>query len=147
MSVVSDLPLYIHPVGLMLCTARISPRHSPVPSPPVGEAQPSSPKHVEPQKPELEVELDLPTSPPPVEETLAARRAKRQAILAKYAGIASTTLSQGVSPSPGPSSAVEPPPASPFVSNVVSQSHSVAGTPDIPDTAKQVDGASELITW
>jgi len=89
------------------------------------------------------MELDLPTSPPPVEETLAARRAKRQAILAKYAGIASTTLSQGVSPSPGPSSAVEPPPASPFVSNVVSQSHSVAGTPDIPDAAKQENGASK----
>ena len=30
------------------------------------------------------MELDIPPSPPPVEATLAERRAKRQAILAKY---------------------------------------------------------------
>ncbi|KAF5348360.1 hypothetical protein D9758_010909 [Tetrapyrgos nigripes] len=57
-----------------------------------------------------EMELEIPPSPPPVEETLATRRAKRQAILAKYAGLASS----GVSPSPasGLSSAVlEPPPS------------------------------------
>ncbi|KZT11177.1 kinase-like protein [Laetiporus sulphureus 93-53] len=79
------------------------------------------------------MELELPTSPPPPEQTLAARRAKRQAILAKYAGISSTALSsQGVSPSPGPSSAVEPP-TSASTSNSISQSHSAIGTPGFSD--------------
>lgn len=73
------------------------------------------------------MELDLPSSPPPIEDTLAARRARRQAILAKYAGIASS--SAGPTPSPGPSSAVEPPPATPDVSNFPSQDPSVNGTP------------------
>ncbi|KAI0668299.1 kinase-like protein [Trametes maxima] len=82
------------------------------------------------------MELDLPPSPPPVEETLAARRAKRQAILAKYAGIASANASQGPTPSPGPSSAVEPPPATPDVSNLPSQTQSVAGTPGRADSAR-----------
>jgi len=36
-------------------------------------------------EPELDIELLLPTSPPPLEDMLAARRAKRAAILAKYA--------------------------------------------------------------
>jgi serine/threonine-protein kinase PRP4 len=35
------------------------------------------------------MELDLAPSPPPVEDILAARRAKRQAILAKYTSLAS----------------------------------------------------------
>ncbi|KAF5345349.1 hypothetical protein D9758_008465 [Tetrapyrgos nigripes] len=56
-----------------------------------------------------EMELEIPPSPPPVEETLASRRAMRQAILAKYAGLASS----GVSPSAsGLSSAVQEPPLS-----------------------------------
>ncbi|KAK7437116.1 U4/U6 small nuclear ribonucleoprotein prp4, variant 2 [Stygiomarasmius scandens] len=56
------------------------------------------------------MELEMPPSPPPVEEALASRRARRQAILAKYAGLASA----GVSPSPasGLSSAVQEPPPS-----------------------------------
>ncbi|KAK7040325.1 U4/U6 small nuclear ribonucleoprotein prp4 [Paramarasmius palmivorus] len=44
-----------------------------------------------PKEPMPDMELDLPPSPPPVEETLASRRAKRQAIMAKYAGIASAS--------------------------------------------------------
>lgn len=75
------------------------------------------------------MELDLPPSPPPVEETLAARRARRQAIMAKYTGIASS--SAGPTPSPGPSSAVEPPPVTPDVSNFPSQAQSVTGTPPV----------------
>ena len=39
------------------------------------------------------MELDLATTPPSVEASLAARRAKRQAILAKFGGIASTGMS------------------------------------------------------
>ena len=66
----------------------------------------------------VEMELDLPPSPP-VEDILAARRAKRQAILAKYTGVAS--VSTGISPSPGPSSAAQPPTPSFSVSNHVSQ--------------------------
>lgn len=38
------------------------------------------------------MELDIPPSPPPVEITLAERRARRQAILAKYAGASSTSF-------------------------------------------------------
>lgn len=49
---------------------------------------------------EPDMELDLPPSPPPVEDILAARRAKRQAILAKYTGVASvsTTVTSGSEP-------------------------------------------------
>ncbi|THG97632.1 hypothetical protein EW026_g4406 [Hermanssonia centrifuga] len=65
-----------------------------------------------------------------VEETLAARRAKRQAILAKYAGTTSITTSQTASPSPGPSSVVEPPPVS-SVSDAPSQPYSVPATPGV----------------
>ncbi|RPD55297.1 kinase-like protein [Lentinus tigrinus ALCF2SS1-7] len=75
------------------------------------------------------MELELPPSPPPVEETLAARRARRQAIMAKYAGIASS--SAGPTPSPGPSSAVEPPPVTPDVSNFPSQAQSAVNTPPV----------------
>lgn len=68
----------------------------------------------------VDMELDLAPSPPPVEDILAARRAKRQAILAKYAGVAS--LNTSVSPSPGPSSAAQPPTHSVSVSNRPSES-------------------------
>ncbi|KAI0823829.1 kinase-like protein [Trametes gibbosa] len=75
------------------------------------------------------MDLDLVPSPPPVEDTLAARRARRQAILSKYAGISSANNTQEPTSSPGPSSAVEPPPATPDISNLPSQAQSVAGTP------------------
>ena len=67
----------------------------------------------------IEMELDLPPSPPLVEDVLAARRAKRQAILAKYNGAAS--VNTRISSSPGPSSAAQPPTQSLYVSNHVSQ--------------------------
>lgn len=53
------------------------------------------------------MELELPISPPLVEDILAARRAKRQAILAKHADITSTAASVGSGP--GPSSASQSP--------------------------------------
>lgn len=56
------------------------------------------------------------------EVSRAARRARRQAILAKYSGIASNT--QSVSLSPGPSSAVQPPQPVSSVSDLPSQPHS-----------------------
>jgi serine/threonine-protein kinase PRP4 len=62
------------------------------------------------------MDLDIPTSPVPVEDVLAARRAKRQAILAKYKGLESIATS--VSSSPGPSSAVQPPPSLPTSNSV-----------------------------
>jgi serine/threonine-protein kinase PRP4 len=67
------------------------------------------------------MELDLPSSPPPVEDILAARRAKRQAILAKYAGVASVAAT--VSSGPGPSSAAESPIPNPpsSISNIPPQ--------------------------
>ncbi|KIK69712.1 hypothetical protein GYMLUDRAFT_151273 [Collybiopsis luxurians FD-317 M1] len=107
---------------------RISPRP---PSPSVQTASsavpnvpPNVPTRTEPE-PLPEMELEIPPSPPLVEETLAARRAKRQAILAKYAGIASAGVSVSPSPvTPGLSSAVsalEPPSA---VSDHVSRDNS-----------------------
>ena len=68
----------------------------------------------------LEPELELSTSPIPVEQVLAARRAKRQAILAKYSGVSSVNT-MGASPSPGPSSAVQPPTPSLLVSDSMPQ--------------------------
>ena len=89
-------------------------------------------------------ELELATSPVPIEVTLAARRAKRQAILAKYAGVASVNTTQA-SPSPGPSSAVQPPPPSAVVSDPQSQHHSVIGENGVGSTSRDqsVDPSSE----
>ncbi|TCD64183.1 U4/U6 small nuclear ribonucleoprotein prp4 [Steccherinum ochraceum] len=88
-------------------------------------------KKASPKEPPISLDLDLPVSPPPVEEDRAARRARRQAIMAKYAGTNSGIASQ-VSPSPGPSSAVEPPPSMPSVSDINSQPHSTVETPISP---------------
>jgi serine/threonine-protein kinase PRP4 len=89
-------------------------------------------------------ELELATSPVPIEVTLAGRRAKRQAILAKYAGVASVNTTQA-SPSPGPSSAVQPPPPSAVVSDPQSQRHSVIGENGVGSTSRDqsVDPSSE----
>jgi serine/threonine-protein kinase PRP4 len=54
--------------------------------------------------PQHEMELDIPSSPPPVEALLAARRAKRQEIAAKYSGINQSNAS-----SLEPPSAAKPP--------------------------------------
>lgn len=55
-----------------------------------------------------------------MEDILAARRAKRQAILAKYNnGV--DNVETGVSRSPGPSSAVQPPTPSLLVSDSIPQ--------------------------
>ncbi|KIM52418.1 hypothetical protein SCLCIDRAFT_1223774 [Scleroderma citrinum Foug A] len=114
----------------------ISPRPSPrpnfaVPSAPHGRPQvppalasaPSQPvKPPQPPQPESEMVLELNTSDN--EEALRkARRARRQAITAKYTGIASVSI-QSVSPSPGPSSAVQPPPPFSSISNLQPQLHS-----------------------
>ncbi|KAF5318036.1 hypothetical protein D9619_012101 [Psilocybe cf. subviscida] len=72
-----------------------------------------------PPPPVVDMEIDLPHSPPPVEDMLAARRAKREAIRLKHLGIDSVNTS--VSPSPGPSSAVQPLPTRLHISNPVSQ--------------------------
>ncbi|KAJ3553134.1 hypothetical protein NM688_g3777 [Phlebia brevispora] len=105
----------------------ISPRQSPrtQAAQPTSTAPPPTPSQSEP-----EAELELTTSPPSVEETLAARRARRQAILAKYAHTQSINTSQTATPSPGPSSAIEPTPIS-SVSDAQSQPHSVPPTPAV----------------
>ena len=124
---------------LMPVHFRISPRHSPAPlsssEQRTGASQlPSSTASAPAPEPEPELELDL-NSPPPVEDTLAARRARRQAILAKYAGTASINTSQTATPSPGPSSAAEPPTAVSAVSDLASsQLQSVAATPPVSVT-------------
>jgi hypothetical protein len=98
-------------------TAHTKLESNPPQSPPAPEPAPSA-------QPELE--LELATSPVPAELTLAARRAKRQAILARYAGITSVNTTEA-SPSPGPSSAVQQPPPSAVVSDPQSQHHSIVG--------------------
>ena len=127
---------------------RISPRPSRAQSPPRSRSDrpPPPPSAPEPHSksqaipvPEMEMELDLQPEQP-VAETLAARRARRQAIMAKYAGIASSE--QGPTPSPGPSSAVEPPPATPDMSNLPSRIHSANGTP-APIEPVRKEAASE----
>ena len=110
-------------------STRISPRQSP--APPASDSNQQSPSATKrlPSAPEREVDLDISMTPPPVEDTLAARRARRQAILAKYAGISSINTSQTATPSPGPSSAAEPPTANSAISDPSSRLQSVAATP------------------
>jgi len=117
---------------------RISPRPSPRPNfavPPAPHGRPQVPpapapaptksqsvKPPQPPGPQSEMDLELNTSDN--EEALCkARRVRRQAIMAKYTGIASVGT-QSVSPSPGPSSADQPPPPLSSISNLQSQLHS-----------------------
>ena len=90
----------------------------------------------EPQKqPEPEMELEIPTTPPPVEATLAARRAKRLAILAKYSNQPTPDASNTGTPLSGISSAVPPPPSAVSVSDNLSQINRVEpSTPLSPAT-------------
>ena len=126
-------------VGFFFPT-RISPRASPRPPsrtpsdrrrvepPQVEPSQPTPPKPKHKPEFELELEMDAGTSE---EASRAARRARRQAILAKYTGIASNM--QSVSPSPGPpSSAVQPPQPVSSISDLPSQPHSAVDAPVIP---------------
>ncbi|KAG7096532.1 hypothetical protein E1B28_003960 [Marasmius oreades] len=85
---------------------------SPRPSPRVKTQAlpPNDPKPINEPLPEME--LDTVPSPPSVEETLASRRARRQAILAKYTGIASA--SDSVSQPSGQNSATQEHPPSTF---------------------------------
>ncbi|KAH8100376.1 kinase-like domain-containing protein [Cristinia sonorae] len=105
----------------------ISPRPSPRPQ---TTSLPTEPPQVPEAKsvPQPEIELELPESEPSVEETLAARRARRLAIMAKYSSVNSSAASLA-SPSPGPSSAVDPPPSLPSVSDTISQPHSAIENP------------------
>jgi serine/threonine-protein kinase PRP4 len=113
---------------------RISP-HPPRELPPASSKTPTILDSNAPQSASLanpalttqpEPELELATSPVPMQIALAARRAKRQAILAKYAGVASVNTTEA-SLSPGPSSAVQPPPPFAVVSDPQSQHHSIIG--------------------
>ncbi|KXN83407.1 hypothetical protein AN958_01456, partial [Leucoagaricus sp. SymC.cos] len=117
----------------------ISPRPSPPPptrSKPTQPAKPADEELPKKPEPEPEMELEIPATPPPVEDLIAARRAKRQAILAKYSGLASANAS----PSPIPPNSAEPPPESPAVSRSVSQPQDVAEA----ETPVQKDGEPSL---
>ncbi|KAJ8595834.1 kinase-like protein [Rhizopogon salebrosus TDB-379] len=106
----------------------ISPTRSPRPASPTPSTQgPSEATQIQkPVKPPADSELDLEIDTAAVEEaTRAARRARRQAILARYSGVASANKS--ISPSPGPSSAVQPPQPIASVSDTL-QPHSAVDT-------------------
>ncbi|KAG6816731.1 hypothetical protein H0H87_003428 [Tephrocybe sp. NHM501043] len=75
--------------------------------------------------PSPEMDLDIPESPPPVEDRLAARRAKREAIRAKYSSMASVDAISS------PSSAVQPPTPSSHISDPVTRAPSISGTPGL----------------
>src|SRR6267154_2719766 len=77
-----------------------------------------------PPQPDPELDLELDTAAPE-EAVRTARRARRQAILARYSGVASAN--KNISPSPGPSSAVQPPQPVAYVSDTP-QPHSAVDT-------------------
>ena len=106
-------------------------------SPPPLRKEPEQPNPPKPSENEPELELVIESEPKPIEETLAERRARRQAIRAKYVGISSAVLTNGsgASPSPVPSSAVLQPPLSPAVSNPISRTHSSTATPGVLDVS------------
>jgi hypothetical protein len=144
-----DFDMHIHRISPPLRGSSPSPRkiRSTLESKPPLSTPPNTALSTQPGP-----ELELATSPVPIEVTLAARRAKRQAIIAKYAGIASVNTTQA-SPSPGPSSAVQPPPPSAVVSDPQSQRHSVIGENGVGSTSRDqsVDPSSEssqiLFLW
>ncbi|QRW00991.1 Serine/threonine-protein kinase [Ceratobasidium sp. AG-Ba] len=74
----------------------VSPPRPDAPAPPT-DAKPSDQPTEPPKQDESEMQLDLAPSPPPLEDLIAQRRARRQAILAKHAAAASNPV---VPPSP-----------------------------------------------
>lgn len=97
---------------------------------------------VKPAEPLPDLELALPSSPPPVEDILAARRAKRAAILAKYQAQQSGTSSQ-INTDNVPS------PIEPGTGGDVTRSQSTApasGVNSVPVIPQPVDDASDG-TW
>ena len=115
-SLASPILTYLH---------RISPRNSSADVSVSSRMQSPAVNHItqpESQKePEPEMELEIPTTPPPIKETLAARRAKRMAILAKYSNQPTPDPSNHGTPLSGTSSAVPPPPSIVPVSDNLSQ--------------------------
>lgn len=121
----------------LICFDRISPTIS-IPEP-VPEKRPAATeRHTQGSRHEEKVqdmELEIPSSPPPVEDILAVRRARRQAILAKYADASGTADASGIS------SAAEPP--TKFASSdPLSQKHMVdvvgqLSTSEPPDQQQQ----------
>lgn len=115
--------------------------------PPVQSAQIRSgaPPAIRNDEPEMELELETEATSKPVEETIAERRARRQAIRAKYGGVASTAMSanERASQSPGPSSAVSQPPPSTSEANLTPKDSSAIPlvTPHLSDhkVAKYLD--------
>lgn len=92
-----------------------------------------------PQK-QSEMDLDLPPSPPLIEVTLAERRARRQAIQAKYAGGQGQVPSP--SPAPQPSNAINQMPSS-SVATSGQQSIKPSDTP----TAVKAEGTAAASTY
>lgn len=124
---------------------RISPREPPSPISTRAPSQAPPPSQSAPEPPPQDMELDIPPSPPPIEATLAERRAKRQAILAKYAGASQSQIpSPSVRAGQGTSSAVHQPPQSivPVSDPASSQPRSVIRTPGVlqVNTAKLSSG-------
>ncbi|KAG1731200.1 kinase-like domain-containing protein [Suillus paluster] len=84
---------------------------------------------IAPPQPDPELDLEIDTAAAEA-AARAARRARRQAILARYSGVASANKS--ISPSPGPSSAVQPP-------------QPVASVSDTPQPHSAVDTSASLV--
>jgi hypothetical protein len=149
----------------VLILGRISPRNSPEPpasasslavvTPPQSNASivaqsgstPAPPPISQQPNPELELELEV-ASPPPMEDTLAARRARRMAILAKYSTAPSvdTSADASTAASPAPPLSVTPSDASqlPSTSITTSVRHSLqeagSASPATPARAMSVTG-------
>ena len=102
-----------------LFAPRISPAISiPDPVPPKRATEHHMPGSQREEKVQ-DMELELAPSPPPVEDVLAARRARRQAILAKYPDASSTADASGSS------SAAQPPTKNSSFSDPLSQTQMV----------------------
>ncbi|KEP47957.1 Serine/Threonine kinase catalytic domain protein [Rhizoctonia solani 123E] len=123
-------------------------------SPPKTNAVLPSPPPQDAPKPEEPVEeLEIPASPPPLEDIIAQRRARREAILAKHAAVSAAptqpaspalsvgglTLNGGGSSGTGAPSTPLP---NPIPAHVVQNGRSVTGTPE-PGATKGTSAASE----
>jgi len=135
-------------------TRRISPRHSSADASIPSRTQSpvvTSTTQPEPQKgPGLEMELELPITPPSIEATLAARRAKRLAILAKYSNQPTPNPSNTGTPLSGISSAVPPPPSTVSVSDDLSQPNRAEPPTPLSATTPAFDCmsfSSSLFSW
>lgn len=97
-----------------------------------------------PVEPQSDLELALPPSPPPIEDIIAARRAKRAAILAKYQVAESGTSSRTVSE---PTASAPAKPEGNGTTDPAQLAAPTSGSPPAPQQVEELSDGERCMTY